>query len=74
MDTLVIDLELVGQLIVEDIAGIITPEHKAFLIEAVTVSKAAYALWKEKRNVLCQPEVRAAVRKARNVQHIFDQE
>jgi ferric-dicitrate binding protein FerR (iron transport regulator) len=46
------DLEEIQQLIIEEIAGTITPEKQAYLEEILKKDKAAFALWQDMHQVL----------------------
>lgn len=46
------DLEEIQQLIIEEIAGTITPEKRAYLAQVITEDEAVFALWKDMHQVL----------------------
>lgn len=46
------DLEEIQQLIIEEIAGTITPEKQAYLEQAIKEDEAAFALWQDMHQVL----------------------
>lgn len=46
------DLEEIQQLIIEEIAGTITPENQAYLEQIIAEDKAAFALWQDMHRVL----------------------
>jgi len=46
------DLEEIQQLIIEEIAGTITPENQAYLEQVIKEDKTAFALWQDMHQVL----------------------
>jgi ferric-dicitrate binding protein FerR (iron transport regulator) len=54
------DLEEIQQLIIEEIAGTLTPEQQACLKQIITEDKAAFALWQDMHQVLHSGKVEQA--------------
>lgn len=67
------DADLIRQLIIEDIAGVISARDKALLQQIIAEDKDAYALYQEKRTKLITPEMDAAVAARPGVDFILSQ-